>query len=153
MPSRRRIGTTRPSRGTTSGPSRSSWRGTLLTAAKSKANPEYSTFRIGDDAYTVRTGELHMAADQAEATLHYQTFTGKIRWDIDTAARLTLETDTDREVTTALTVGEGVTPTLSHAAEERMLVGFSPYSAGSRAPSVRALVVRWRGRMTAEFQA
>lgn len=126
-------------------------RGVLLTGVKSKNDPTYSTFRIGDDAYPVRTGKLVLDDDHAEAELYYRTFTARIRWDIGEIARLTLEADTDRMITTAFTVGQNVMPRLSHPAEECWLKGFSPYSSGNRDSEIRALVVNWRKSMTAEF--
>ncbi len=56
--------------------------GPILTGLKSKNNPDYSTFRIGDDAYTVRTGELTIDAARAEAHLHYRSFNGTIIWEM-----------------------------------------------------------------------
>ena len=78
--------------------------GLILTGYKSKNDPGFSTFKIGDDAYTVRTGELEMGNGWAEAQLYYETYNAKIRWEIADTARLILSSDSDQVITTSLPV-------------------------------------------------
>ncbi len=128
-------------------------RGIILTGIKSKRDPEYSTFRIGDDAYTVRTGELKMGDSWAEAKLFYAAFAGTLRWDIGAGARLTLQVDADQPVITTLPANEIAMKLISSAVtpEPVALKGFSPYSRGNAAPDVFALRFRWRHELKIEF--
>jgi hypothetical protein len=109
--------------------------GQILTGIKSKNNPDYSTFRIGEDAYTVRTGQLTIDATRAEALL------------------LILRVDTDRPVTTTLTVGavDAVRP--QGPFERIQLPGFSPYSAGNVEAAVEAIRLHWTREVVVEFDA
>lgn len=127
--------------------------GVLLTGLKSKYDPGYSTFRIGDDAYTVRTGTLAMGDAWAEATLHYETFTATLRWDLGPRARLTLRVDTDRPVVTTLPVTAAAAACLRSPVpvETVRLKGFSPYSQGNAADEVPALRFRWQKELVLEF--
>ena len=126
--------------------------GVILTGIKSKHNPEYSTFRVGDDAYTVSTGALVLGGDWAEATLNYETFTGTLRWDLGRVARLTLRVDTDRPVVTTLPTGIDALKSSSVAAETVRLKGFTPYSQGNAGPEVPALRFTWEKELTIEFR-
>jgi hypothetical protein len=127
--------------------------GVILTGVKSKNDPSFSTFRVGDDAYTVRTGELAMGHDWAEATLHYRTFAARLRWDISASARLTLSVGADEEVTTTLPTGENASLSCDIPHEAVTLTGFSPYSQGNIAADVNAVRFRWRKRLVIEFTA
>jgi hypothetical protein len=125
--------------------------GVILTGLKSKHDPDYSTFRVGDDAYTVSTGTLAMDEDWAEATLNYETFTGTLRWDLGPAARLTLRADTDRPVVTTLPSKIDALVNASAPVETVRLKGFSPYSQGNAGPEVSALRFRWEKELIVEF--
>jgi hypothetical protein len=125
--------------------------GVILTGFKSKRDPEYSTFRVGDDAYTVRTGTLAMDDAWAEATLHYETFTGTLRWDIGPQARLTLRADTEQPVVTTLPCTCAASVRSAVPFEKVHLKGFSPYSQGNAAPEVPALRFRWQKELVIEF--
>lgn len=69
--------------------------GTILSGVKSKKNRNWSTLRIGEDAYPVQTGELD---DDFVATAHYQTFNASVGWSLAESAKLSLSTDTNSEV-------------------------------------------------------
>ena len=125
--------------------------GVLLTGLKSKGDPDYSTFRIGDDAYTVRTGTLEMGDDWAEATLYYETFAATLRWDLGPHARLTLRVDTDRPVVTTLPATTAACVLSPVPVETVRLKGFSPYSDGNAADAVPALRFRWEKELVIEF--
>jgi len=125
--------------------------GVILTGLKSKRDPEYSTFRVGDDAYTVRTGTLVMGETWAEATLHYETFTGTLRWDLGSRARLTLRVDTDRPVITTLPAASAAVIRSAVPIETVRLKGFSPYTQGNAVPEVPAIRLRWKKELAVEF--
>ena len=125
--------------------------GTILTGLKSKNNPDYSTFRIGDDAYTVRTGQLTIDTMRAEAVLPYQTFNGTIIWEMDEHPRLILRADTDRPVTTTLTVGAADAIRPRAPFERIQLPGFSPYSAGNVTDPVEAIRLTWVREVVIDF--
>lgn len=127
--------------------------GRILTGFKSKNDPGYSTFRIGDDAYTVRTGLLETGADWAEARLCYATFQATARWDLGAQARLTLRVDTDRPVVTTLPAAPTAHVRAAVPAERVMLRGFSPYSRGNAAPEIPALRFAWKKELVLEFDA
>ena len=125
--------------------------GVLLTGIKSKRDPDYSTFRIGDDAYTVSTGTLAMGDAWAEARCRYASFTATLRWDLARTARLTLRVDTDRPVTTTLPAAPGLQVRASHPLEPVRLTGFSPYRQGNAEDDVPALRATWTRELTMEF--
>lgn len=125
--------------------------GVILTGFKSKRDAAYSTFRIGDDAYTVRTGTLALGQAWAEAVLCYETFTATLRWDLGVQARLTLRVDTDRPVVTTLPATRAASIRSAVPAETVRLKGFSPYSQGNSAPEVPALQFRWEKELVVEF--
>ena len=125
--------------------------GGILLGIKSKNDPSYSTFCVGDDAYTVATGTLDMGVDWAEATLRYKTFAATIRWEIRERARLTLRVDTDAAVTTALPIRNPPRLVTKAPFELRMLRGFSPYTAGNAADPVRAAIFEWRKELSLEL--
>ena len=127
--------------------------GAILTGIKSKRDPAFSTFRIGDDAYPVRTGALDIRPGVADATAHYATFVARIRWDMTGDPALILSTDDDRPVTTTLTVGhaDGIR---SETPYERVdLPGFSPYAEGNRDAPVPALRFVWSRSLRLSFTA
>ena len=126
--------------------------GPILTGVKSKHAAEFSTFRIDDDAYTVKTGTLKLGDGWAEAHLYYLTFEAWIRWELADAARLILKTDTDRMVTTAFPIaGDPQFETAATYTRER-LRGFSPYSEGNVSTDVPAVVFRWTGTLELLFR-
>jgi hypothetical protein len=121
--------------------------GVILNGYKSKNNPEFSTFRIGDDAYTVKTGELNMGNGWAEANLYYKTFTAKIRWEISDKARLVLSVDSDKPVTTTLPVSNEKYLKSDKKFEIRYLKGFSPYAQNNEAGKVKTAVFEWEKQL------
>ena len=125
--------------------------GVILSGIKSKRNPEFSTFRIGDDAYPVRTGTLSINSSVADALLHYSSFDARIRWEISERPVLTLSTDDDREVTTTLTFGN-IDCIRSDTPFERVILdGFSPYTAGNRDENIPAIRFVWKQRLQIPF--
>lgn len=125
--------------------------GVILSGIKSKNDAEYSTFRINDDAYTVRTGMLNMGDGWAEASAYYKTFTGTIRWEIGDTARLYLSADTDRTVTTSLPITDDRFVKTDSKYEIRRLSGFSPYTEGNKSDGVNSLVFQWGKELVIEF--
>lgn len=64
--------------------------GTLVSGAKSKHDPAWSTVRKGDDAYPVRTGDLRLSKGQTEALVHYADFDVHLAWIPGETPRLVL---------------------------------------------------------------
>jgi hypothetical protein len=126
--------------------------GVILTGYKSKNNPEFSIFRIGDDAYTIKTGELVMGKGWAEATLHYKTFTAKIRWEISDSSKLTLTTDSDKTIVTALPVTEERYIKSDNKYEIKYLNGFSPYTQNNEAGKIKTAVFEWEKNLIIDFK-
>lgn len=127
--------------------------GPILTGMKSKHDPAFSTFRIGEDAYTTRTGSLDMGEGWAEARLHYRSFNASIRWEIGEVARLTLKVDTDRPVRTALPIAGRTRIKTTAKYTRKKLKGFSPYSDGNISAAVPALVFQWSGALEIVLEA
>lgn len=125
--------------------------GLILTGYKSKNDPGFSTFRIGDDAYTVSTGELEMGNSWAEAQLYYETFNAKIRWEIADAARLILSSDSDQVITTSLPVTNEKYIKTDTTFNVKYLNGFSPYSKNNLAGQIKSLIFKWQKRLVIEF--
>ena len=125
--------------------------GLLLTGYKSKNDPGFSTFRIGDDAYTVRTGELEMGNGWAEAQLYYETFNARIRWEISDTARLILSTDSDQVITTSLPVIDEKYIKTDTNYTVKYLNGFSPYSKNNLSGQIKSLIFKWQMRLVIEF--
>ncbi len=125
--------------------------GIILTGYKSKSNPEFSTFRIGDDAYTVKTGELFMGDGWAEANLYYETFRAKIRWEISDRARLILTTDSDKVITTSLPVTDEKFVHSDKNYQTKYLNGFSPYTKNNAEGKIKAVIFEWEKRLIIEF--
>ena len=73
--------------------------GTLISGIKSKRNPDWSTLRIGDDAYPVRTGDL---SNDMTVRVHYDGFSADLAWDLGEEARLKIEAHGDEEITAQL---------------------------------------------------
>jgi hypothetical protein len=73
--------------------------GTILAGVKSKKNPDWSTLRIGDDAYPVRTGEL---SEDFVATVQYENFSATVGWELNDSAWLRITTDSAEPVTVQL---------------------------------------------------
>jgi hypothetical protein len=125
--------------------------GVILTGFKSKHDPEYSTFRIGDDAYTIKTGELEMGNGWAEAHLHYQTFKARIRWEITDTAKLILSVNSDQTVTSSFPIiGDSYVKTDQNY-EIKELKGFSPYIEANKSKPVKTAIFRWQKELTIEF--
>ncbi|MCK4893935.1 MAG: hypothetical protein KAT07_08210 [Calditrichia bacterium] len=125
--------------------------GLILTGYKSKNDPWFSTFIIGDDAYTVRTGELEMGNGWAEAQLYYETFNAKIRWEISDSARLILSSDSDQVITTSLPVTNEKYIKTDTTFIVKYLNGFSPYSKNNLAGQIKSLIFKWQKRLVIEF--
>lgn len=125
--------------------------GIILTGYKSKNNPEFSTFRIGDDAYTVKTGELLIEDSWAEANLYYQTFRAKIRWEISETARLILTTDSDKVITTSLPVTDEKFVQSDKNYQIKYLNGYSPYTKNNTEGKIKAVIFEWKKRLVIEF--
>ena len=127
--------------------------GLILIGYKSKNDPSFSTFRIGDDAYTVRTGELRMGKGWAEADLHYRTFKAMIRWEISKTARLILTADTDRMITSSFPITNEKFVRTDRAYSVKLLKGFSPYTEGNAGEEIKALVFEWKDKAVIDFEA
>ncbi len=125
--------------------------GVILTGVKSKNNPAFSTFRIGNDAYTIRTGKLEAGEDWAEAHLHYQTFKPRIRWELGENARLILTADTDQTITTCLPITDTRYLNTDTGYEIVELNGFSPYTQGNKTDRINAAVIQWTRKLVIEF--
>lgn len=125
--------------------------GLILIGYKSKRNPLFSTFRIGDDAYTVKTGDLEMGDGWAEATLYYETFIGRIRWEIGKTARLILSSDSDQVIASTLTVTDEKFLKTDSPYQMTDLDGFSPYTENNKADKISAAVFEWKKQLVVEF--
>lgn len=125
--------------------------GVVLTGVKSKNNPDFSTFRIADDAYSVRTGSLAMGNDWAEASVFYKTFAAKIRWEIGRTAKLTLSSDSDEIITSNMPFASDKLIKTDAYYEVREIAGFSPYTENNVGDKVKTLVFRWKKNLTIEF--
>jgi hypothetical protein len=125
--------------------------GVILSGLKSKRDPGFSTFRIGDDAYTVKTGRLELGTGWAEATLFYETFTATLRWDVSDRPRLILKVDTDRPVVTTLTVVDESCIESSVPFDVVALKGFSPYTDGNECGQVKAVRFEWKRELQIGF--
>ena len=123
----------------------------MRPGSSSKRDPAFSTFRIGDDAYPVRTGTLELGEDRAEATLHYETFDATIQWDLTGIPRLTLRTNCDQTITTALSVinDQHIRTDTPYRIEEHP--GFSPYTQGNKSAPVPLLIAEWKKELVFEF--
>ena len=75
--------------------------GTILSGVKSKKNPNWSTLRIGEDAYPVRTGKLD---DEFTATVHYEKFSVEVNWILDDSALLTFTSESEQEIMSQLSL-------------------------------------------------
>ena len=129
--------------------------GTLLPGTKGKRQPDLSTCRRGDDAYTIATGELLNGPDRLSVNVHYRTFDVRIAWRLESGrALLTFESGTDEETTTTLPLTAVAESALRLDAPHEFVEvpGFSPYSDGNRDSAVRALRVRWQGCLELAFQ-
>lgn len=125
--------------------------GLILIGYKSKNDPQFSTFRIGDDAYTVKTGELEMGKGWAEAKLYYRTFTAKLRWEISKTAKLILSSDSDQLISSSFPITDEKYVRTDHNYAIKYLRGFSPYSEGNKAEEIKAMVFEWRKTLVIEF--
>jgi len=125
--------------------------GIILTGVKSKNDIDYSTFRIGDDAYPVRTGALKMGGNWAEASICYETFNAKIRWEIDKTAKLTLSADTDKTITSSLPIVDDKFVKTDSYYETKQFSGFSPYTENNSDEGVKSIIFQWEKTLTIEF--
>lgn len=125
--------------------------GVISSGVKSKRDPLFSTFRVGKDAYTVRTGELEMGDNFAEARLYYQTFEATIRWKIGETAVLSLSSESNKEISSTILVTDEKFIKTQAPYKVRMLPGFSPYTQGNKAEARQALIFRWKGKLVVEF--
>ena len=126
--------------------------GLILIGYKSKKDPSFSTFRIGDDTYTVRTGELKMGNGWAEANLHYRTFNSKIRWEISKTAKLILSSDSDQVITSSFPITDEKYVRTGHKYSIQYLNGFSPYTQNNKAEEIKSLVFEWNNKLVMEFE-
>jgi len=126
--------------------------GVILTGYKSKNDPGFSTFCSGDDAYTVKMGELNMGKDWAEAKLYYKTFTAKIRWEISETARLILSSDSDNTITTNLPVKDEKYLKPDKAYQIKYCNGFSPYAKANKAGTLKTAVFEWKKELVIQFK-
>jgi hypothetical protein len=126
--------------------------GLILIGYKSKNDPAFSTFRIGDDAYTVRTGELEMGKGWAEAHLYYRTFHSKIRWEISKTARLILTSDSDRVITSSFPITDEKYVRTDHKYSLQYLKGFSPYTQDNKTETIKSIVFEWKNKLVIEFE-
>lgn len=76
--------------------------GTIISGAKSKHHPGWSTVRKGEDAYPVRTGELKLDPDSARATVYYDSFTVNVTWIYGLEPRLIFSSANPDVLTTQL---------------------------------------------------
>lgn len=125
--------------------------GVILTGHKSKNDPEFSTFRCGIDAYPVDTGTLRIGKDWAQARLRYATFEAGLRFELGKRARLVLETEANREITTTLPITNPAHVRSDHACSVVKLKGFSPYSSGNASEPVTAVKFVWKKLLVIEF--
>ncbi len=125
--------------------------GLILTGYKSKNDPSFSTFRIGDDAYTVRTGELKMGMGWAEASLYYRTFKAKIRWEISKTVRLILSSDSDKRITSSFPITDEKCLRTENKFTIQYLKGFSPYTQDNKTETVKSAVFEWKNKLIIEF--
>jgi hypothetical protein len=126
--------------------------GLILIGYKSKNDPSFSTFRVGDDAYTVRTGELKMGKGWAEADLYYRTFQSKIRWEISRTAKLILSCDSDQQITSSFPITDEKYLRTDHKYSIQYLNGFSPYTQGNKAEKIKSLAFEWKKKLVIEFE-
>jgi hypothetical protein len=126
--------------------------GIILTGIKSKNDFEYSTFRIGEDAYPVKTGILKMGDDWTEASVYYKTFNASIRWEIGKTAKLILSADTDKTITTSLPITDDKFIKTDNYYEIKQLSGFSPYTKNNINDNAKSLIFQWKKTLTIEFE-
>ena len=93
-----------------------------------------------------------MAGDWAEVTLHYETFDCKLRWEIGENALLTLTTDDERAVTSTILITDAKYVRSGQAFRPVELAGFSPYTAGNKAPGHMGIELVWNKKAAIEFR-
>lgn len=76
--------------------------GVILPGTKSKYDVQWSTARIGDDAYPVRTGDLSVSTSRMSARVFYETFELQVAWEAGPEPRLTLSSNADGPIVTQL---------------------------------------------------
>ncbi|PCJ61327.1 MAG: hypothetical protein COA79_07025 [Planctomycetota bacterium] len=126
-------------------------KGIILNGKKSKRSDTLSTFKVNDDAYTVKTGTIKTTDKTIEAHLFYQTFEAWIKWEINETLKLTLSVNTEDEVTTILPFDnkpEFNSPVTSKVIE---LNEFSPYNAENKGSLIKALEFKWKHKLELEF--
>jgi hypothetical protein len=85
--------------------------------------------------------------------LHYQTFTAKIRWEIDEKARLILSSDSSKTVSSTLTILDERHLRTANPFSVVMLDGFSPYAENNTAPKIKCVVFEWKEEVIIDFVA
>jgi hypothetical protein len=76
--------------------------GTIISGAKSKRDPDWSTVRKNDDAYPVHPGNLKLNSDQATASVFYETFLVNVTWIYGNSPRLIITSESADTLTTQL---------------------------------------------------
>ena len=69
--------------------------------------------RKGDDAYPVRTGDLHVGVDRVEATVHYAGFDVHLAWILGETPRLVLASKSPDTLTAQLVLDTPIGTPLS----------------------------------------
>lgn len=126
-------------------------KGIILNSKKSKRNKIFSTFRVGEDAYTVKTGTLQITENTLEAHLFYQNFEAWIKWEINENPKLTLTVNTSEEITTTLPYDNEPNFQASHSYQKIELPEFSPYTANNIGPILKAFEFKWQNKLEIEF--
>lgn len=126
--------------------------GVVLTGFKSKKDLDYSTFCLGFDGYTIDTGSLRMGKNWAEAKLIYARYEAILRWELGKVARLILETNDSREITTTLPVSDVKWVQSKTPFELIKLKGFSPYTEGNLEDLNNAIRFHWNKKLIVEFR-
>lgn len=86
--------------------------GLILEGVKAKHNPDWSTVRLGDNAYPVQTGDLDVRPDGATARVIYEGFDVHIEWTLGEIARLQMTSDFKGPLTAQLPLEIGMGQTV-----------------------------------------
>ncbi len=126
--------------------------GRILSGFKSKRDPDWSTLRVGDDAWPVQTGALRATDTELVATVHYRTFTAEVGWRLSQQAVLFFRSTHPRQVLAQLPVELGLGDKLRINHERAIILGREPAEApgvwmiscrGWSARADRAGTLRW----------
>lgn len=126
-------------------------KGIILNGKKSKRSILFSTFRIGEDAYTVKTGTIETTQNSIEAHLFYQTFEAWIKWEISEKLKLTLSVNSKEEITSVLPYDFEPIIKANFPVQKIILNEFSPYTAGNIGPEMKAFEFHWKNKLEIEF--